>query len=602
MPGTEGLKQRGFRRQRNIQHNRTTIKQGDTQQQIMISKASDISWQYFLRVYPKQTLTMLFYLVLAGGIESIGAVSIVPLLAVIFGGSISTSPLLAKIEPIFQWVGIPLTLGHMLAVISLAMLGKAGMTLLAFKETGHVEADISTRLRMEMLDGLLHARWEYYTRQPAGELTYALSTEALQAGAALRAFCQALSHAAQAVAYLVASVFLPWQLIVAAFGCSLLLLTLFRGLITKVRKVGSSQVETLNAMSTLFIDGLAGAKVLKVMGMEDTFIGYIRQHSNQHKRMAEQHAYLVGLLSSMQEPFLTILLAGGIFFSSEILRIDGTTLIATAFFFQRIVSRVSSAQQSYQQFAALEGIMQSMIRKIDAIRCATTASSGKHTATLESNITLTNICKSYSGKIVLDKTTLTLSVGSVTAFCGPSGSGKTTVADILTGLIAPDDGTIAIDGVELGTLDINAWRRQIGYVPQEVFLFNDTVRSNITFGRTFRDEDVWGALENAGAAGFVRNTPGGLDAIAGEQGRLFSGGQRQRLMVARALIGNPKLLILDEATTGLDSKTEIEILESIQRLKHSMAIVVISHSPAVQKYADHYITFHHQTSVEDQQA
>src|SRR5262249_5993205 len=151
---------------------------------------------------------------------------------------------------------------------------------------------------------------------------------------------------------------------------------------------------------------------------------------------------------------------------------------------------------------------------------------------------------------------MTIPAGKITTIIGPSGAGKTTIADVLVGLNRPSNGEAYIDNVALGDADLSQWRNQIGYIPQDNILFNDTVANNITLGDLSIPRDkIEEALKLAGAWNFVEKLPDGLDQIVGVRGNLLSGGQKQRLSIARALICDPSLLILDEATSALDHDT-----------------------------------------------
>lgn len=169
----------------------------------------------------------------------------------------------------------------------------------------------------------------------------------------------------------------------------------------------------------------------------------------------------------------------------------------------------------------------------------------------------------------------------------PSGAGKSTFADLLMGLLSPSSGELLVDDVPLSPERLQAWRNQIGYVAQETFLFHDTVRANLVWASPGADDGaVWRALEQAAAADFVRALPAGLDTIVGDRGVLLSGGERQRLSLARALLRQPQLLILDEATSSLDSENERRIQAAIDHLHEQTTIVVITHRLSTIRNAD----------------
>jgi|RhiMetdeSRZDD1v2_1073273.scaffolds.fasta_scaffold68409_5 ATP-binding cassette, subfamily C, bacterial len=182
---------------------------------------------------------------------------------------------------------------------------------------------------------------------------------------------------------------------------------------------------------------------------------------------------------------------------------------------------------------------------------------------------------------------LTIEAGQTTAIVGPSGAGKSTIADLVTGLLVPDQGCVCVDGKPLGPERMSAWREQIGYVTQETFLFHDTVRANLLWARPdASDADIRDALHLAAAEAFVSGLPNGLDTVIGDRGVLVSGGERQRLALARALLRRPSLLILDEATSSLDSENEGRIQRAIDELHGYMTILVITHRLSTVRRAD----------------
>jgi len=212
---------------------------------------------------------------------------------------------------------------------------------------------------------------------------------------------------------------------------------------------------------------------------------------------------------------------------------------------------------------------------------------GSERPDLQRSIRILDIDLAFDEHVVFQGASLEIPAGKITALVGPSGSGKTTLSDLVIGLTVPDRGEVLIDDLPLSKVELRSWRQQIGYVPQEMFLLNDTIRVNVTLGEKELDDDqVRRALERAGAWEFVSNAAGGLDALVGERGALLSGGQRQRIAIARALVHEPSLLILDEATTALDPDTESALWRSMTELRGQVTILAVSHQIRLSEIAD----------------
>jgi ABC-type multidrug transport system fused ATPase/permease subunit len=168
--------------------------------------------------------------------------------------------------------------------------------------------------------------------------------------------------------------------------------------------------------------------------------------------------------------------------------------------------------------------------------------------------------------------------GQTIALVGPTGAGKSTILNLLTRFYDPSSGQILLDGKPIESLSKEWLRDHTGYVTQESFLFNTSLRENLQLAKTdASDEEIWQALESANAAAFVRELPEGLDTVAGERGVRFSGGEKQRLSIARALLKNPPLLLLDEATSALDNHTERLVQQALENLRSERTCFVIAH-------------------------
>ncbi|WP_462351483.1 ABC transporter ATP-binding protein [Fusobacterium varium] len=202
------------------------------------------------------------------------------------------------------------------------------------------------------------------------------------------------------------------------------------------------------------------------------------------------------------------------------------------------------------------------------------------------NIELKNICFEFEeGKEVLKNINLNIFKGEKAAFVGESGSGKTTLVDLITGLYKPKNGNIYLDNIKLEDKNIGYWRQSIGYIPQEVYLFDGTIADNVVFNREYNEERLIESLKKARIWEFL-NKKEGIKTIVGDRGIMLSGGQKQRIAIARALYDDPEVLVLDEATSALDSETEEEIMKEIYDVSKDRTLIIIAHRLTTLKDCD----------------
>jgi ATP-binding cassette subfamily C protein len=253
----------------------------------------------------------------------------------------------------------------------------------------------------------------------------------------------------------------------------------------------------------------------------------------------------------------------------------------------RTLDTLNRAQRRYQHVAEHESAYWSLMDTIERAEKAQERVSGGVPATLDRAIEMRSVSFRHADEPVLENLSLEIPAGRITALIGPSGSGKTTIVDLVVGLSRPDAGEVRIDGRSLTEIDLADWRRHVGYVPQEMFLLHDSVAMNVALGDpTVSREKIEQSLKEANAWEFVSRMPEGIDTLVGERGSGLSGGQRQRIAIARALIHDPWLLVLDEATAALDRESERAIWDVVAGFRGRMTVLAISHQQALLDVAD----------------
>lgn len=544
---------------------------------------------YFMRAYPGRTVLLILLLGFSGLAEGVGVTVLLPLLEVaVPQAGQEPSALTIAVSRSLDFIGLSPRLEVLLSMIVAGMLLKGVFRLLAMKQVGYTVSRVSTNLRLDLVRALLGTRWTYFTSQPAGRFGNAIGTEAIRAANAYRSVCALLASLIQAVIYGIVAFLVSWQIaLLAVVGGGVIVLVLGR-LVELSRSAGNRQTVLMNSLISRLTDAVQGIKPIKAMAREAHLQPLLEKETNEINRAQERQVLASEALAAAQEPLLVLMMATALYFALTLGNYSLATVLIMAFLFYRLAGRISLVQTDYQSIALGESAFWAMRQSIDAALEQQESVTGElPPPRLELGIALDSVRFGYGDRPVLDRASMTIPAGRFVTITGPSGAGKTTIADLIVGLHVPERGRVLVDGVSLEELDLAAWRGMIGYVPQEMFLFHDSIYNNVALSdEGISRGDAEAALIAAGAWDFVRQLPEGMDTIMGERGSKLSGGQRQRIAIARALVHKPRLLVLDEVTTALDPLTEAAICQTLYELRGQVTILSISHQPAMMAAAD----------------
>jgi ATP-binding cassette, subfamily B, bacterial MsbA len=358
-----------------------------------------------------------------------------------------------------------------------------------------------------------------------------------------------------------------------------------------LRHLSKSGRERMGDLTGVLSETLRGHRVVQAYGAEQYEASRFREVNDRTFHLLRKAARLMAVSSPLLESasvlaFLVLIVyAGG--------RIRGGTMTLGV-----VISFGASLAMMYQPLKratrinlALQQALASarrLFEVLDAPVAVTDRAGALPMEPFSKEIRFEGVSFAYPGRErVLSGIDLTIPKGAVVALVGPSGAGKTTLVNLLPRFMDPQAGRVTVDGVDVREVTLSSLRASIGLVTQEVVLFDDTIRHNVAYGREgVPDGTVRAALRAANAEAFVDATPGGLDARVGEAGGRLSGGQRQRLAIARALLKDPPILVLDEATSSLDTESERAVQEALERLMAGRTTIVIAHRLSTVRRAD----------------
>src|SRR5262249_22339453 len=389
-----------------------------------------------------------------------------------------------------------------------------------------------------------------------------------------------------------------------AICCGGLLLLLNRPVTRRTEVLAEeAQAKRLQMMSAIS-EHLGGMKVAKSHGREGRHLAHFQSVITDIAAHAVEWIRVWAASRARYDIGAVLAPAFFLYFSTTFTQLRSTELLLFLFIFTRFLPRISSIQANWLYVLQMLPSFAAWKRLRDQFLQAQEPGWPESPRRLpfHKEIRFEGVSFAYGEKCqhaALRDVNLVIPAGQTMAFCGRSGAGKTTLADILMGLIRPSAGRLLIDNTLLEGENLHHWRRSVGYVPQEPFLFNETVRANLLWAQPgATEQDLRAALHASAAEEFVDQLPSGLDTLVGDRGVRLSGGERQRLTMARALLGQPSILVLDEATSSLDTENERLIQKAIHRLHGQLTVVGIAHRPSTVRKAHSIIVLNRGEIVE----
>lgn len=554
-------------------------------------------WQYVKALFAFSGVPLYVNLIgmVAGSLlESVGILLLVPLLGLIGLVSLEIG------GGYFAWIGELLgglpTLAALCIVLGIFAATTLAHSLISRSVTiqgALLQQHYARQLRQDTYRTLLGASWTYFLRKRGSDIVNVMTIEMARVLGALNTFLQLVSSVIFTAIQIGIAFWLSPLLTLFVLVCGLILGLLSQRFIRRAKELGSQTSQLAQQYLAGMTDGMNGMKDIKSNSLESSRLAWL--HGLTGGILREQMSYVTLRMNSQLVYKLssTVLISVFILAAFLLFRTQGIQLLTITVIFARLWPRFTAIQSSLESLASMAPAcraVSNLRRECEEAAERPGSSASTPPLAVRQGIECRNLRFRYSSNAPysLDGVNLVIPAGSMTAIAGPSGAGKSTLIDVIMGLMSPSEGEVVVDGVPITGGKLAAYRRCISYVPQDPFLFNASIRDNMTLVfPDATDEQIWEALQFASCSDFVARLPEGLDTVIGDRGVRLSGGERQRLVLARAIIRRPSVLVLDEATSALDADNESHIQEAIDRLKGSMTIIIVAHRLTTLRGADH---------------
>ena len=528
----------------------------------------------------------LLYIAAGAVFESVGLFLLVPLLSLVTGGSAVPGPVRNVLARIFQILNATTVLGRLswlMAGFVALMLVRGVVVVLRDRSVWALQIGFIESLRGEIASALADAGWDKVLRLRHARVLHVLGSDIQRISAAANYMLQSCI----AIVILAAQVVLSFALspTLALFSFALLIagavamIPVLRRASDMGHFIGTANMSLLNNAGQF----LGGLKLALSQDLQGSFVAEFRSTT---REMTSRQLRYVSRQTMGRSALTTLsaLVGAAVFlvgFGVEGLPVS--VLLTFLVVIGRMSGPTTQIQQGFQQLAFGLPAYEAVAALLSELGTGKPPRGTAGRTVLEGSIVFETV--SYRHPYAddrephgVDRISLVVAPGSVLGITGTSGAGKTTLVDLLVGLLHPQAGRILIGGTVLDDKTLPDWRASLSYISQDPFLFHDTVRRNLLWARPGASEaELWDVLSLAGADAIVRGMEGGLDAVVGERGMLISGGERQRIALARALLRKPRLLIMDEATNAIDIESERILLERIVAIRPRPTIIMIAH-------------------------
>lgn len=552
-----------------------------------------------VRPYKKQLLTVFFF----GLVISACNVAQTALVKVLFG------EVFEKKNAILHFLGAEISVWTLPLFFPALYLIWGGARYTHYLILIMVNEKIIADLRVKAVDQAVRLNLRFHSQVESGSgglMSRILNdTQVLQVG--LSFFGDVLREPFIAIALLAYMIALDWKLTLALLAFLPIFVTLTRQISRSLRKYGHANREAMESVTANLKENLDGIRVIQSFNLEDTMTARLKRSMDHYIDTRRKIVAREEAVSPINEFLASNLVMGLVLYMMSLIlesKATGSDFLAFLFAAGQLQNPIKRLQESFVRVQQTIVVTDRLFGLIESKERVPQAANPRPFPKNWETIEFRDVRFRYGDADVLKGINLTVRRGEVIALVGSSGSGKSTLVNLLERFYDPTSGSILVDGVSLSEFEVKGVRDNIALVTQDVFLFRDSIAANIRSGRgeileqTGDLEEIESAAKHAHATDFIAKTPGGLQANVGERGGQLSGGEKQRISIARAFYKDSPILILDEATSALDSVSEQEVQKGLQELMVGRTVFVIAHRLSTVRSASRILVMRHGEIVE----
>lgn len=513
-------------------------------------------------------------------LEGVGINAVIPLLAFVNVGPAEPGDLISQtIEKFFHYFNISYTLKHLLILIAFLFLIKTVVFFIGQCLTFVIQADYERNTRNELFKLTLGGNWTYLSKQKIGYLEQTLIMNVEQSSKILIYVFGFILSLANLMIYSFVAMSISLTIAILALIFGILVFYFFKPLFRKNRMMTYATIKGYKKLAHYINENIIGMKAIKSSFVERQIMQKISGYFDGLRSLRIKLGLLGSFGTAILQPIPLLFILGifAIFYKASIFNFSSFAVVIYAV--NRVFGSVQLLQAETNTLVSLVPHLSSVLSYRDEAKLHKEEDVGIRKFNFNDRLEFKNVVFAYDAEHqVLYDVNFYLKKGEMLGLIGPSGAGKTTIVDLFLRLLKPQKGYIFLDGVDISDIRLEDWRTNVGYVSQDVFLFNDTIANNIRFyNESMTDQGILEAAKMANIYDFIQEQPQQFETMVGERGIMLSGGQRQRIALARILARKPSVLILDEATSALDNESEVLIQKAIEDLRGRVTVVAIAH-------------------------